>query len=223
MTETPGPPSVAETRWPRPPVPLIRHLSAYVTPVLVRLPVTPNQATAISLMLGLGACWFAFLGGFERLLASAVLLVLSYVFDNCDGEIAHIKNQRSEFGAKFDSFVDWIVHALFFAALGAGVFRETGNALWLWLGIAGAAGGTINYLAVLIIESRSAWMCARRGEQRRWNPKSLPVPRAGNNGACSYSGSSFAPTSASSFSPSGCSMQPGFCCQPRRLARKCIG
>ncbi len=73
-------------------------------------------------------------------------MVLCYVLDNCDGEIARLKDQCSEFGMRYDSFVDWVVHTAFFAALGEGQASVTGEHWWAWAGWAAAAGGTINYL-----------------------------------------------------------------------------
>ena len=140
--------------------PIIRHLSDRVTPVFVRLPVSANQITAISLLFGLGCAWCLLQGGWGFAVAGAVLLIVDYVLDNCDGEIARIKNQCSDFGMHFDSFVDWIVHAAFFAALGIGVGRTTGEDLWVWLGWIAAAGSTVNYLVGFVIK----FMAAARNE-----------------------------------------------------------
>ena len=80
--------------------------------------------------------------------------MVSYIFDNCDGEVARYKNLTSNFGEKFDTFVDWVVHTLLFAALGYGSAQEFGDSIWLWLGLTGSIGGTINYFIVIFIESR---------------------------------------------------------------------
>lgn len=87
--------------------------------------------------------------------AGGVMLVLCYILDNCDGEIARIKNQCSSFGLHYDSFVDFIVHVGFFAGLGIGVAGSTGQDMWLWLGWAAAAGGTINYVIGLFFAART--------------------------------------------------------------------
>jgi len=134
--------------------PLVRHLSARTTPLLAQLPITANQITALSLVAG-GACvWAAAQPGQVWALGCGALLVICYVLDNCDGEIAVLKDQCSEFGAQFDTFVDWVVHAGFFAALGMGTAEATGEAIWLWMGGFGAAGGTINYFLGLWLDGR---------------------------------------------------------------------
>ena len=130
--------------------PLIRHLSAQLTPLLARLPFSANQITFASLVLGLGCAWAVTQEGRAMTIAGGWLLVLCYLLDNCDGEIARLKGQCTAFGAFFDTFVDWIVHTAFFAALGVGVAAATENGLWLWLGWIAAAGSTINYLIRLV-------------------------------------------------------------------------
>ncbi|MBL6945414.1 MAG: CDP-alcohol phosphatidyltransferase family protein [Rhodospirillales bacterium] len=136
--------------------PVIRHVSARVTPVLMRTPVSANQVTALSLGFGLAGVACMAVGEWQWSVAGAVLLVVDYILDNCDGEVARLKNQCSDFGRQFDSFVDWIVHAAFFAALGYGVSRATGQGLWLWLGIAAMVGATLNFLVGRYFESRAA-------------------------------------------------------------------
>ena len=101
--------------------PLIRFFSRPVTGVLMRLPVSANQVTSVSLVLGLGAAWAATEATQARALAAGLLMFGAYVLDNCDGEIARLKNQCSRFGMYFDSFVDWAVHTAFFWGLGVGV------------------------------------------------------------------------------------------------------
>jgi phosphatidylglycerophosphate synthase len=125
--------------------PLVRHFSYRLTPLLMRTPITPNQVTALSLLFGVAsgvACLFA---SYTSLLIGAFLLFACYVLDNCDGEVARLKNMCSHFGMRFDTFVDWAVHAVFFVCLGWGATSATGQNWWLWTGIAAGVGGTINY------------------------------------------------------------------------------
>jgi len=133
-------------------LPLIRHLSARTTPLLAKLPLTPNQITSASFLVGLAAAWYLYLGGYGNGVFAAALFVVRYVLDNCDGEIARLKGLSSNFGMHYDTFVDWVVHSVFFAALGIGYGRVAGNDVWMWMGWVAAAGGTINYLLVLVFD-----------------------------------------------------------------------
>ena len=134
--------------------PLIRHLSMLATPALARMPVTANQITAASLATGLAAGWCLLQGGRGWAVAAGVLFVVTYVLDNCDGEIARLKDQCSTFGMWFDTFVDWIIHTAFFIALGIGTAKGFGHDAWLWLGWIAAAGGTFNFALGIILDSR---------------------------------------------------------------------
>lgn len=134
--------------------PLIRQISTRLTPALAATPLTANQVTAASLLFGLACNWAIMQGGWTWTATGAALLFVSYVLDNCDGEIARLKDQCTEFGDRFDTFVDWLVNAGFFAALGIGTAAGSGEAIWLWLGWAAAAGATLNYIIGLFIEAR---------------------------------------------------------------------
>ena len=157
--------------------PLVRHISCRVTPLLYRTPLTPNQITTASLLLGLAgaACFTAGDRVFD--MAGGVLLTLGYVLDNCDGEIARLKNVCSSFGARLDDVADWLVDAAFFAALGYGVYRVEGDLLWLVLGLAAAAGATIDYVVDLVAEHRASARPAEPDrEQRAREPRRPQTP-----------------------------------------------
>jgi len=140
--------------------PLIRHLSCHLTRLLVATPLTPNTVTLLALFPGLaGAACFA-LGGRGLSVTGAVLLVVYYVLDHSDGELARAKGMMSETGERLDTLVDWVVHSAFFAGLGFGVSHASGQALWLWMGLAAVAGGTINL-----------WLRERRAARSRLSPK----------------------------------------------------
>ena len=134
--------------------PLIRHISRPISKILIRTPITPNHITTMSLIFGIiGSLLFISSKPEDKILGS-LAFVVSYIFDNCDGEVARYKNLTSNFGEKFDTFVDWVVHTLLYAALGYGSAQEFGDSIWLWLGLTGSIGGTINYFIVIFIESR---------------------------------------------------------------------
>ena len=130
---------------PKPLFPLIRHISVRTTPMLLKTTLTANQVTLISMLRGLAAAGLFAQGDFKTHFAGSLVFFMSYLLDNCDGEIARAKKQISKTGQMFDSFVDWVVHAAFFIGLGWGVAGSTGQDFWFWLGISGGAGASINY------------------------------------------------------------------------------
>ncbi|MDH5748914.1 MAG: CDP-alcohol phosphatidyltransferase family protein [Rhodospirillales bacterium] len=135
--------------------PMVRHLSYRVTPALAKTPISANQVTSLSLVCGLVCNGMFLVGETAWGIVGALFFVVTYILDNCDGEIARLKDQCSAFGMRYDSFVDWIVHSSFFPALGIGVHSATGNEVWLWLGWIGGAGGTFNYAVGFWVEARN--------------------------------------------------------------------
>ena len=135
-------------------LPLVRHLSVCATPVLAKLPVRASQITMVSLLTGLASGLCMMQGDRTWGIIGGVLLVICYVLDNCDGEVARLKNQTSRLGMHFDTFVDAAVHTFFFTALGIGVRETTGEDAWLWLGWIAAAGSAFNYVISIIADAR---------------------------------------------------------------------
>ena len=136
--------------------PLVRHLSKKTTAILIKTPLTPNQITFLSLISGLTAASLFSVGDYEYNVIAVILLIISYVFDNCDGEIARAKGNTSEFGRKFDDVSDWWVHAAVFIGIGHGAETQSGNAIWWWFGLAASIGATINYFIVQFLERKES-------------------------------------------------------------------
>ncbi|MDA0305951.1 MAG: CDP-alcohol phosphatidyltransferase family protein [Proteobacteria bacterium] len=130
--------------------PLSRQLGYFLSLALIRLPVSANQVTFISMLVGLSGCALFANGEVVTNIYGALLLVLSYALDYCDGVIARLKDQCSPTGAAFDDFVDWIVDTSIFAGLGYGVWVADGQIWWLWLGLIAAGGSTIDYIVDLV-------------------------------------------------------------------------
>ena len=125
--------------------PLIRHISKKVTPLLLKTPISGNGVSVLSLISGLATGWLLMVGSFNATPVAAIFLVVSYILDNCDGEVARARGEDSKFGEALDDFVDWVVHAIFFFALGTSYSEATADDLWFWLGSAATVGASINY------------------------------------------------------------------------------
>jgi hypothetical protein len=105
-----------------------RRLSQRLTPLALRRGATPNQVTALSLLVALAAaaCFGGIrLGGSSGLLlgvSGAVLLQISFVLDCVDGEIARYRRAFSPLGAWLDASTDRLKEFVGYAglALGAG-------------------------------------------------------------------------------------------------------
>lgn len=135
-------------------LPLTRHLSYRLTPLIYRMPISPNQVTALSLLAGLAGAWCFSYGEATWGIVGGLLFVACYTLDNCDGEIARLKDMSSDWGARFDDVVDWLVDSAFFVGLGYGTWQAFGEIYWFWFGLAAAAGATIDYVVDLAYYAR---------------------------------------------------------------------
>lgn len=101
-----------------------RKISRLITPWLLRTPLTPNQVTVLSCVVGLLSALCFVPGGYWGPVCGAVLLQFSVVLDCCDGEIARIKYQESPLGDWLDIGCDTVVHIAVFVGIGIAVWRN---------------------------------------------------------------------------------------------------
>lgn len=85
---------------------LNRPISVLFSRRLAKLDVTPNQISAFSFLCSLlAAVLFAF-GGYLTLLLGGILAQFASIINGCDGEVARLKYQSSDFGGWFDAVLD---------------------------------------------------------------------------------------------------------------------
>ncbi len=125
--------------------PINRKISQRVTPWLAAARLTPNQVTMLSLGAGLLGVLDFLRGTPAGWIQGALWLQLSYVLDNCDGELARMTGTASGLGSWLDTLADCLIHTVFFPALGAGFYRFDPNPLWLLLGGLASAGVLLSY------------------------------------------------------------------------------
>jgi phosphatidylglycerophosphate synthase len=113
---------------------LVRRISVRLSAVLLGLPVTPNQITLLSILVGLAAAVGVAVGAGPWPVLGASLLMVSLILDNCDGELARVKYQGSTFGAWLDIYGDFVVNAAFMAGMAVGAFRRFDQPVYLWAG-----------------------------------------------------------------------------------------
>ena len=121
-----------------------RPLAAAFAALIVRLPITPNQVTYGSLLVGVAGSVFlyraAFLGAPSWSYAVAGLfLFASVILDCADGQIARAKGGGSRMGRILDGLVDMFVLLPAYLILGFGLVKHLGT---IWVVIASFAGIT---------------------------------------------------------------------------------
>ena len=125
---------------------IIRKISGFISGFLIRTPVTPNQVTIISLILGIISGVFFSLGEYTYTITAGLLYFLSTVFDQCDGEVARLKQMETEFGWKLDIIVDAIVNTVIVIGITIAVYMKMGSVLVIIVGFLTITGITISLL-----------------------------------------------------------------------------
>ena len=123
-----------------------RFFSRQLTRLFLQTPITPNQITLLSLILGLISAMYFFRGTYESGITGAGLLLLSAWIDCTDGEIARLKFMESETGGKLDILCDNLVHFAVFFTIGMGLYRTTGQDIFKLLGILAVFGSLISFI-----------------------------------------------------------------------------
>lgn len=150
-----------------------RKVSRSITRWLLRTPLTPNQVTALSCLVGiLGALCF-FPGGYWGPVCGALLLQFSVVLDCCDGEIARVKFMESPLGDWLDIICDTIVSIAIFLGIGIAVWHDGTTQHALLLASVLAIGGVFSFPFVTLAEKTEAMGEYRQGWEDRTIKKLL--------------------------------------------------
>jgi phosphatidylglycerophosphate synthase len=124
---------------------LHRPLARRLIRALIRSPITPNQVTLLSALVGISAGVAVAQGARHpnALLLGGFLLFGSVVLDCCDGQLARLKGISSTTGAILDGLADYVVGL----AVGVGALiymAAVHGSAWVWLlGVAGMASSAV--------------------------------------------------------------------------------
>ena len=86
--------------------------NGWLVRILYPTPITPNQITFLSLVLGLLSAGFYVSGKPDALVWGAVFLYGKVILDNVDGNLARARGTSSRFGRFLDSLADFLVTVL---------------------------------------------------------------------------------------------------------------
>ncbi|MCK5768084.1 MAG: NTP transferase domain-containing protein [Candidatus Atribacteria bacterium] len=123
---------------------LNRPISTRISKYLTKKRITPNQISSFSFSLSMIGAFFFFLGGYVNLLIGGMLAQVSSVIDGCDGEIARLKFQTSEFGGWFDAVLDRYADAFLLFGLTCYAYLPSKNFLYLLVGFLAIIGAFMN-------------------------------------------------------------------------------
>lgn len=121
----------------------LRDTALPITWLLLHTPITANQVTAASLVLGVaGMILFSFSSPLS-FLTGTLLLQTWYLLDHVDGQIARYRKTACLSGRFFDFMTHHVIHSVVLFSLGAYGARATGETLFLVLGFIGSLAMTL--------------------------------------------------------------------------------
>ena len=109
---------------------LNRSLSLQISRILIRLPITANQMTGLTLLVGLVGAYCAVKMNF---LMAFLIFQITSILDGCDGEIARLKFQKTKYGAWLDTVSDNIIYVTFIFCFGWGMAEFYSYPIYLYI------------------------------------------------------------------------------------------
>jgi phosphatidylglycerophosphate synthase len=146
-----------------------RRFSLAITRLLLPYPVSPNQVTAASLVIGLLGAWWLAAPSAVLQFWGAMTLWFCCLLDGSDGEIARLKHHITSWGGDFDLMADHVAHLATFIALPIGVARLHPGINW-WV------PGTLLVTGFMACGFSVYWLVLRIPEDKR-GPLALMVER----------------------------------------------
>jgi phosphatidylglycerophosphate synthase len=126
---------------------VLRDVSLRFTALFIRTPVTANQLTGLMIVVGLLAAVAAAAPGWLTGALAFVGVLVYFMLDLCDGEVARWRKQTSITGVYLDRVGHYVVEAALLSAYG---FRAGGQELGGWSTLGVAAG-----LLVVLVKAES--------------------------------------------------------------------
>jgi len=123
---------------------LNRPISIRISKYLLKKSITPNQISLFSFIFSMVGALFFFFGGYANLLIGGILAQIASIIDGCDGEIARLKFQTSEFGGWYDAVLDRYADAFLLFGLTYYVYFLGENLLYLFIGFLAIIGAFMN-------------------------------------------------------------------------------
>lgn len=116
--------------------------------IFIMMGITPNQITFMSLVIGLLASFFISTGNRTYLIVGAVLIMLSFILDSCDGDVARYTGLKSKKGSWLDFVTDEIKNSSFIIGISIGLFRQTNDPLTFFYGLLALFGLYITFVVI---------------------------------------------------------------------------
>jgi len=155
-----------------------RRISIPISRQLIKFPITPNMVSMFTLLVSFVSGYYFALGGYWNMLFGAVLSVSASILDGCDGEVARIKLQSSDFGCWLETVCDYLYYLFIFGGMSLGLTRTFGNKSYLAWGALLGFGAMTSFLTVGFMRhhftgahpERFLTIWQKKAETRKTNP-----------------------------------------------------
>ena len=148
-----------------------RRISIPISRQLIKFPITPNMVSLFTLGVGFTAAAFFALGGYWTTLLGAFLCLLASILDGCDGEVARLKLQESDFGCWLETICDYLFYLSLFVGMTIGLWRSTGARAYLACGGLLLFGSIASFLATGWERHRLAAATSRAATENLADPR----------------------------------------------------
>lgn len=122
---------------------LNRPLSGMITRKLINYRITPNQISLFSFLISVLAAGLFALGGYLCLVMGGLLAQFASVVDGCDGEVARLTFQGSDYGGWLDAVLDRYADAFLLFGLTWHACADNADGLVLFTGFLAIIGSFI--------------------------------------------------------------------------------
>jgi hypothetical protein len=104
-----------------------RPMAFVVVKSLYSFPITPNQYSLMALICGIASGYNFQQGTANSFKWGAFYFLLFAILDCCDGMVARLKKNGTEFGRLIDGVVDYLVNAIIYITLAIGLYHQFPN------------------------------------------------------------------------------------------------
>jgi len=126
---------------------LNRRISIPISRQLIKFPITPNMVSLFTLGVGFASAAFFAYGGYWNTLLGAILCLWASILDGCDGEVARLKLQESDFGCWLETMCDYAFYLFLLVGMTIGLWRSSGTKSYLACGGLLLFGALASFLA----------------------------------------------------------------------------
>jgi CDP-alcohol phosphatidyltransferase len=129
-----------------------RPLAFIIVKIFYRLPLTPNHYSLLAFLSGCVSAGHFLQGNLEHSIWGAFYFLLFAIFDCCDGMVARLKKNGTEFGRLIDGVVDYLVNIVVYIALGIGANKAYGPIMGISVGVLVILAGASKALHSIIYD-----------------------------------------------------------------------